>query len=250
MPSEYHPNLHMPTRTSRNIGWDTLPSLFPGFTAPERWLPLLQEHTSLLAAAEERVRVTSVPPEEAVRRHYAESLEMLRIIIEAGGEGPIADVGSGGGFPGLVIAIIEPGREVHLVESLQKRAALLREMAEALGLSKVSVHPQRAEDAGRGPLRTHCGVVTARAVAPLRALIELTAPMARDGGLIALAKGSALAEEMESARLAFHRLGCAPGEVVPMRPEAGDLQLCLTHRRGVLGATYPRRPGVPERKPL
>ncbi len=240
----------MPTDTSRNIAWEALPDIFPTLPDPGRWLPSLQRHACLLAAAQDRVRVTSVPPEEAVRRHYAESLEMLRIIRIAGGAGPLADVGSGGGFPGLVIAIAAPDLEVHLIEPLQKRAVLLREMAIELALHNVTVHALRGEDAGRGPLRERCGVVTARAVAKLPVLLELTAPLARDGGLLALAKGSGLAAETATAASALSLLGCSAGEVVAMRPEAGDLQLYLTHRTGALSPLYPRRPGIPERKPL
>ncbi len=240
----------MPTETSRNIAWEALPALFPDLPGPERWLPLLQAHAALLEAARVRVRVTAVPPAEAVRRHYAESLEMLRIMRAAGAEGPLGDVGSGGGFPGLVIAIAEPRLEVHLIEPLQKRAALLRDVAAELALANVTVHALRGEEAGRGPLRGRCGVATARAVAELRVLLEYTAPLVRDGGIVALAKGSALPAEIESAATALAALGCSSGEVVAMRPEAGDLQLFLARRHGPPPANYPRRPGIPERKPL
>lgn len=230
--------------------WIELPSLF-SFAGPERWVGLLQRHAAMVEEAAERVRVTSVAPGEAVRRHYAESLELWRIALEAEADGPLVDVGSGGGFPGLVIATVEPELEMHLVEPLQKRAALLKEMALALGLANVTVHAERAEEAGRGVLRDYCGTVVARAVAPLRELLEYTAPLCRPGGLVALPKGSSLAEELEGASTAMETLGVSYLETVPMRPEVSEtVRVALFRKVGPTPAGYPRRPGVPGKRPL
>ncbi len=114
-----------------NLQWDHLPELFPAFPSPERWLPLLARHLAIVESARERARSTSVRPEDAIRRNYAESLEILRIAEECNGSpfAAIADVGSGGGYPGIVIAVVRPDSTVHLIEPLQKRARLLQEMA-------------------------------------------------------------------------------------------------------------------------
>jgi 16S rRNA (guanine527-N7)-methyltransferase len=233
------------------LTWDALPELFPGIGEPGEWLPLLQRHAALLEAAAPRVKVTTVSPEEAVRRHFAESLEILRIIRERETAGPLCDVGSGGGFPGLVIAAAEPHLEVHLVEPLQKRARLLAEMAETLGLTKVTVHAIRAEDAGRGPLRERFAIVTARAVATLPELLEYVAPLAQPGGLLALAKGSGIAEELPAAETAIAELALGEAETERMRPDVSELVTVLLFRKlGTTPARYPRRAGMPGRKPI
>lgn len=235
-----------------NLTWDQLPGLFPELADPRRWLPLLQRHASLLDAASVRVRVTSVAAEDAVRRQYAESLELLRIIESQSPRPPaLADVGSGGGFPGLVIAIIRPETQVHLVEPLQKRATLLSELAAALGLPNVVVHPIRAEEAGRGPLRDALPVVTARAVAELRELLEYTAPLAAPGGLVAFPKGSTFESELFAATGSMAALGCEFESSTPMRPEISTtVVVALFRKLAPTAAAYPRRPGVPGKRPL
>jgi 16S rRNA (guanine527-N7)-methyltransferase len=232
--------------------WDDLPALFPAFAGAERWLPLLRAHARLVEEAAPRVRVSSVPAEEAVRRQYAESLETWRIATERALPRRLIDVGSGGGFPGLVAAIVSPAVDVHLVEPLGKRAALLREMADALDLPNVRVHAARAEDAGRGALRDSAEVVTARAVAPLRELLEYVAPLAAPGGLLVLPKGSGAAAELAAAGDALAALNCAAGaELLPMRDDiAPNIAVVLVRKAGPTPARYPRRPGLPGKRPL
>jgi 16S rRNA (guanine527-N7)-methyltransferase len=238
-------------RVAPMLTWEGLPSLFPGFEEALRWLPLLERHAALVAEASARVRVTAVPGADAVQRHYAESLELLRIADEAGWAGEICDVGSGGGYPGIVMAVMRPGTRVHLVEPLQKRARLLESMAAELGLENVRVYAARAEGAGRGPLRDHCGLVTARAVAELREVLEYTAPLARDGALIALPKGSALESELEAARRAMEELGVDGGTVVPMNSLVSDrIHAVLLRKHGATPPKYPRREGIPGKRPL
>jgi 16S rRNA (guanine527-N7)-methyltransferase len=234
-----------------SLDWGALPALFPSLAEPERWLPLLERHWALLQEAAPRVSVTSVAAGEVVQRHYAESLELLRIIE---GEGPISvlvDIGSGGGYPGLVIAAVRPEAEVHLVEPLRKRARLLEEVAAAMGLSRVTVYAQRAEEAGRGRLRGTAAAVTARAVAELSELLEYTAPLASDGGLIALPKGSGFDAELAAAEPAMAALGVEFETAEAMRPEiSGTLRVGLFRKRGGTDERYPRRPGMPAKRPL
>jgi 16S rRNA (guanine527-N7)-methyltransferase len=233
--------------------WDDLPGLFPMLAAPERWLDLLQRHAALIQAAAARTRVTSVAPEEAVQRHYAESLETWRIVLECVPRPPrlVVDVGSGGGFPGLVMACVAPDTRFELVEPLQKRARMLSEWSEALGLANVGVHPLRAEEAGRGPLRHSADLVVARAVASLSELLEYTAPFAAEGARVCLPKGSAWAEELAGSEPARRELGTSFLERVPMRPEISALVSVLVFEQArLVPKPYPRRPGVPGKRPL
>ena len=228
-----------------------LPLLFPDFAASERWLSLLQRHAALLLGAAPAVRVTSVPPEEFPRRHYAECLELWRVVRAESSGSLIVDVGTGGGFPGLVIAAVAPEVTIHLVEPLKKRARLLLAMAAELGLANVSVHPLRAEEAGRGLLRDSADIVIARAVAQTRELLEYTAPLCRRGGLIALAKGSAGPEEIADAGRALAMLHCSHTKTVPLRAEISEtVRVMLLRKDGPTHPKYPRQPGAPGKFPL
>ncbi|MEO8538346.1 MAG: 16S rRNA (guanine(527)-N(7))-methyltransferase RsmG [bacterium] len=233
--------------------WHELPYLFPAFERPGEWLARLERHAELLAEAAVHTRVTSVSAEEAVQRHYAESLEIWRIAVESA---PlhlelVADIGSGGGFPGLVMACISPDIRFALVEPLQKRARLLLDAAAEMGLRNVEVVALRAEEAGRGNLREAADVVVARAVAPLPELLEYTVPFARGGGIIALPKGSGLEAELAGARRAGHILGAGYLETTPMRPSISEtLSVAVFRKDRPTPKTYPRRPGMPRQKPL
>jgi 16S rRNA (guanine527-N7)-methyltransferase len=233
------------------MDWDDLPGIFPAFADPEGWLPRLRRHAGLLEEAAPRVRVSSVAPEAVVKRQYAESLEVLRISLEYVQPKRIVDVGSGGGFPGIVFAVLLPEAEVHLIEPLQKRATLLAKWAEELGLKNVTVHPVRAEEAGRGSLRDSADLVTARAVAELRELVEYTAPLAAEAGMIALPKGSGAPEEIKQAAGAFRELGCEYVGFAAMRASISEtLGVVVLKKAGVTPERFPRRPGVPGKRPI
>lgn len=233
------------------MDWPDLPELFPEFPDAGRWLPLLRGHWSFIEAHRSRVRVTAVQGDATVRRNYAECLELWRIASAGEAIARTVDVGSGGGFPGIVIAAVAPSVEVHLVEPLGKRARFLEAAATELGLSNVTVHPQRAEDAGRGSLRETADLVVARAVANLRELLEYTSPFARPGGRLALARGSGLDAELGEAADACARLACSVEVRAPMRPVVSDTPWVLLLRKlGPLDARYPRRAGLPAKRPL
>ncbi|MEX0781585.1 MAG: 16S rRNA (guanine(527)-N(7))-methyltransferase RsmG [Dehalococcoidia bacterium] len=233
------------------IEWDALPGLFPAFESPGRWLPLLQRHLALVEEAAPQTRVTSVPASEAVRRHYAECLELLRVASRPGPPASVVDVGSGGGYPGLVIAAVMPGAPVTLIEPLKKRARLLEAMAAELGLVNVRVDALRAEEAGRGAARDSGDLVTARAVAPLAELLEYTAPLARVGGAVVLAKGSGLADELGRSARAQDELRCALETIEKARPAISpNLAFALFRKLDPTPAKYPRRPGFPGKRPL
>lgn len=233
------------------LGWDDLPPLFPELEDPGRWLPLLQQHASILEQHAPAIRTTSVGHEEMVGRHYAECLELLRIVRGRLEPGPAADVGSGGGFPGLVFAAVEPEWPIALVEPLKKRARLLESAVEALGLRHVQVVALRAEEAGRTSLREQATLVTARAVAPMAELLEYCAPLARTGGLIALPKGTAVREDLAGARAAYDILHCELEEVVDVRPEVSATPyVVLLRKTGPVPEQYPRRPGAPRKRPI
>ncbi len=111
--------------------------------------------------------------------------------------GSVADIGSGAGLPGIVLAIARPDVKWTLIEPMERRVSWLTEQVEALGLTNVVVQRARAEDVHPAE---GFDVVTARAVSALRTLIPLTAPLVRDGGELALLKGMNAANEIEAAQ--------------------------------------------------
>ena len=111
----------------------------------------------------------------------------------------MADVGSGGGFPGIVIAISRPDLQVHLIESTKKKAEFLFDVGETLGLDIV-VHNARAEELGAGPLAEAFPLITARAVARLPKLLEWSLPLLLPGGELWAIKGDQWKEEVREAR--------------------------------------------------
>jgi 16S rRNA (guanine527-N7)-methyltransferase len=117
----------------------------------------------------------------------------------------VADVGSGAGLPGLVLAAARPDLRVTLIEPMERRVAWLEEEAERLGLSNVVVERSRAEDAAPGRF----DVVTARAVGALTGLLPITAPLAKPGGRLALLKGASVEAEIAKAEKVIRRLRLA-----------------------------------------
>jgi 16S rRNA (guanine527-N7)-methyltransferase len=130
-------------------------------------------------------------------RHIADSLQLVPLLPA---EGAIADLGSGGGLPGIVIAAALPDREIHLVESDRRKAAFLIEAAGTLGLKRVKVHAVRLEAAGLPPI----ACVTARALAPLAALLGHAARFLGPGAVAVFPKGRSAEEELTAAAAGWH----------------------------------------------
>lgn len=116
------------------------------------------------------------------------------------------DVGSGAGFPGMVVAIMRPDVDVHLVEPMLRRIEWLADVVEELGLDNVTLHHKRAEELhGQGK----ADIVTSRAVANLSKLIPITLPLVRGGGSLLALKGRKAQEEVDQARKLFKKFGVA-----------------------------------------
>lgn len=116
------------------------------------------------------------------------------------------DVGSGAGFPGMVVAIMRPDVDVHLVEPMLRRIEWLADVVEELGLDNVTLHHKRAEELnGQGK----ADIVTSRAVANLSKLIPITLPLVRGGGSLLALKGRKAQEEVDQARKFFKKFGVA-----------------------------------------
>ncbi len=143
--------------------------------------------------------------DELHTRHVPEAVALARLLPF--GPHRLLDVGSGGGFPGIVIAIVRPDLEVHLLESTRKKVTFLQEVTAALGLD-LTVHHGRAEELARRTELAHSfDLVTARAVAALGELLDLTLPFLAADGVLYAVKGERWAEELAAAEQALRRAG-------------------------------------------
>ena len=155
------------------------------------------------------------------QRHIADCAQLQPLLPQ---DGSIADLGSGAGLPGLVLAIIQPEREIHLVESDRRKAAFLVEASAQLKLPMVRVHACRAENAKLPPL----SAITARALAPLATLLPYAGKFLAPGGVAVFPKGKTAEKELTEAAQDWH-FTC---ERFPSatNPEATILRLSNIHR--------------------
>ena len=182
----------------------------------------------------------------AWQRHVLDSLSLLPSLAADPALQRIVDVGSGGGLPGLPLALALPERSFTLLEATGKKAAFLAEVSQELGLRNVTVVPERAESFGQGAGRAHFDAATARALSRMPVLLELTLPLLRVGGMCFALKGEQAQAEIEEARRALSLLG---GEVRETRRTPTGTIVIIDKPRPT-PPRYPRRPGEPKRSPL
>jgi 16S rRNA (guanine527-N7)-methyltransferase len=211
-------------------------------------------HLRLLLAWTAAVNLTAIrDPEAAVTGHLLDSLTALPLLREAGVR-RFLDLGSGGGYPGLPLALTLPADRVLLVDSIAKKAAFLEVAVAAVGMvDRVAVAAVRAEDLAADRVhRERWPAVTVRAVAWLPELVELAFPLLVPGGLLLAWKRRGLDAERDRALRATAELGGGSVEVVPLPailPELGDHVLVAVRKEGHTGAAWPRPPAERKRRP-
>jgi 16S rRNA (guanine527-N7)-methyltransferase len=189
------------------------------------------------------------------RRHIFESLACGAVLEQHGllGDGTrLLDLGAGGGLPGIPLKIAWPAIELTLLESVGRKCRFLEQVADELALEDVTVLEGRAEIYGRDPgHRGHYDLVVARAVAALPVLVEYALPFLRLGGRLAALKGMTAAAEIEAAENALRELGGAVIGTPGFDPPDGPRQtVVLIEKRGPTPERYPRREGMPGKRPL
>ena len=176
--------------------------------------------------------------------------DCLVLVSYLSGVTTLVDVGSGGGLPGLPLKIMVPPLQVTLVEADGRKAAFLTQACARLGLTGVRVVGRRAEDAAHdGDLREAFDVAVARALAPMPVLAELCLSFVRVGGRLLAQK--TLDEDLGAAGRAIELLGGGPArsEPAPSRARSAGVVM-VVEKVSSTPAAYPRRPGVPSRRPL
>jgi 16S rRNA (guanine527-N7)-methyltransferase len=199
----------------------------------------------------ELARLISEWPGLVSKPAAGELIEDSLVLLDHLGEATrVVDVGSGGGLPGLPLKIARPGLSMTLVEADQAKAAFLVRACAALGLGDVEVLARRAEEVGQDPLyRESFDVAVARALAPMPVLVELCLPLVRVGGRLLAQKTES--EDLEGARRAIEAVGGELNQVVAAPSEARRSgTVVIVNKIRSAPAAYPRRAGVPARKPL
>ncbi len=211
----------------------------------------ISKYRSLLMDENQRQNLVSRRTlEEDFEKHVQDSQEVLNYVDWKNAR--IVDMGSGAGFPGLILAMLCPSAQFTLVESDHKKSAFLKGAAQQLSLSNVTVITRRLEELSQDELyRESFDAVTARAVAGLNTLLEYGVPLLKIGGIGWFWKGIKAEEEVEQAQNALQLLQAQVDNIYWYRLiEDRDRALVKVVKRAPTPAQYPRRVGVPSKRPL
>ena len=221
-----------------------------GIQLTEQQHALLHRYLDLLLKANETMNLTRITDRAAAEvQHVGDSLTILPLLPP--GEIRIADVGSGGGVPGIPLAIVRPDADVTLIESTRKKGGFLEQAIKSLGLTNAKVIADRAETIAHGPLREGFDIVTARAVGGLDFLVEWCLPLVKKGGRMLAMKGARIAEELPAAQRPIRLLGGGEPIVHEVKlPGTANHVIVEIAKLGKTNAKYPRPPSEAKGKPL
>jgi len=210
-------------------------------------------YEALLLEWNAKFNLTAITVPDAIRvKHFLDSLTCLRV-IPAQGKFSLIDVGTGAGFPGIPLKIINPSIKLTLSESVGKKADFCRIAVEELRMTNTQVITGRAETIGQDKkFREYYDWAVARAVAPLPVLAEYLLPLVHIGGSMLAQKGSDVYTEIDQTDNAFRTLGGKLDSVIPITLPIGMGERTLVRIRKILPTPekYPRRPGTPKKNPL
>ena len=217
----------------------------------EEQLDKFYKYMNLLLEWNEKMNLTAITDEDGIiLKHFVDSLTVLEYLKDAKS---IIDVGTGAGFPGIPISIMNSDKNIVLMDSLNKRINFLNDVVEKLNLDNVRTVHSRAEDLGQNNMyRQMYDVVISRAVANLTTLVEYMLPLTKIGGMCICMKGQEIVDEIKNSEYAIELLG---GEI-----ETID-EFCLPNsemKRNIIiirkikntDRKYPRKAGMPSKEPI
>lgn len=221
--------------------------IFLDDTALER----LDKYADLLVETNKSLNLTAITdPDEIVYKHFIDSLSLLTC-VEIKNGAKVIDVGTGAGFPGVVMLIARPDLKITLLDGTNKRLVFIKNVLDEIGLEAEIVH-MRAELAGKDiKYREKFDLVTARAVANLNTLAEYCMPFVKVGGIFAPMKSSKTEEEVSAARGAIKALGGKIEEIKPLNvANCGERYVIITEKISQTPPKYPRASAQISKKPL
>lgn len=221
-----------------------------GAILDENMIRSLFDYKRMLLEWNEKMNLTAIEDDkEIIIKHFVDSLSIIPFLK---GIGSVADVGTGAGFPGIPLKIAEPGLNVVLLDSLEKRIGFLDAVISELHLNGITAVHMRAEDAGVSPkFREKFDAATARAVASLPVLLEYCLPLVKTGGIFIAMKGSS-SEEVSISGKALDVLGGKIEEVKEFTLPETDIKrsIIVVRKLRQSPTKYPRKAGKPSKEPL
>lgn len=226
-----------------------LQQIAPGLPDPEEKARVLSCLGERFLASGSTRGVTALKTASAIKEEFL--LDSLAVVPVLPPQGKVIDIGTGGGIPGLVLAVCCPHLEFVLADSANKKTRWVSEVMEELGLNNIEVVTGRLEALGRDPkLRAGFQAVTAKALASLNVLVEFSLPLLESGGRLIAMKGPALEEEIGTARKALELVGGRVHRCWGYTIGDKVYRLCEVLKVVPTPDKYPRRDGVPQKKPL
>lgn len=222
-----------------------------GIDLDEIMLDRLDKYAEMLVETNKSLNLTAITaPDEVLYKHFVDSISLLSC-FEIKNGAKVIDVGTGAGFPGVVLLIVRPDLEITLLDGTNKRLVFIENVLTELGLKADIVH-MRAELAGKDlKYRERFDFVTARAVANLNTLSEYCMPFVKVGGIFAPMKSAKTDEEVESAKSALKLLGGEIKNIVPLNIEnCGERYVVLVKKISQTPSKYPRASAQISKKPL
>ena len=209
------------------------------------------DYMNLLIEWNEKMNLTAITdPEEIILKHFIDSITILKD-IEDGSK--VVDVGTGAGFPGIPLSIMNPTLKITLVDSLNKRLIFLQEVVNKLGLKNIEIVHARAEEFGQNKkYRETFDIATSRAVANLSTLSEYLIPLVKVGGKVISMKAAEAQEEINEAKKAIEVLGGEIEKIDEFNLPQSDIgrTVVIIKKEKQTPGKYPRKPGTPSKEPI
>jgi 16S rRNA (guanine527-N7)-methyltransferase len=222
-----------------------------GINLNEQQIKNIDEYKNLILKWNKKVNLTRITEtNEFVEKHVIDSL-MITKHVEIKEGATIIDVGTGPGIPGFFLKMARTDIKLTLLETIRKKTDFLFEVVRKLNLKDIEILNDRAENAAKkDPYREGFDIAVARAVSTLNVLSELCLPFVKTGGIFVAMKGEKIEEEV---RLAENSLDVMGGKIQDVKEyTVGEVKhkLIIIKKEKKTPEKYPRRPGIPEKKPL